>query len=368
VQKVPQRISLVAETERVLLEGIAQGRWQGSLPGERPLYRELQVSRWTLRAALRALHEKGYVRSRRGRPCEISGRARRRSDPERAARVGVIMPEPLFRQTPFASVWLNDLRGIAQKAGIEFDFYDLPRLYTANPATHLQEFVSRNPHDCWILFLSTPALQRWFGERDIPAIVAGSLHAEVRLPSQDNHFRAAGRHAVGAMIGLGHRRIAVLALQHDRKALPPGIGELERGAREAAAALRQGGCDLSFHRHSSQPEEICRMLDRVLDLPARPTALLVAHSATFLTVLSHFAQRGVVMPRDLSVVVIQDEAYFRHIVPELSHYEWNPEAFSHRMMRMVKRALEHTLSPDTAVRIVPRFVPGKTLRPPSGAL
>lgn len=365
VLKIPQRISLVAETERVLIDGIASGRWQGSLPGERPLFRELEVSRWTLRAALRALTEKGYVRLRRGRPGEICAKARRQSGPDRPSRVGVIMPEPLFRQTPFASEWLNDLRGIAQKIGIEFDFYDLPRLYNANPDKHLEEFVTQNPHDCWILFLSSAPMQRWFSDRGIPAIVAGSLHENVRLPSQDNHFRAVGRHAVGAMLALGHRRIAMLAVQLDRNKIAPGMAELERGAREAPKAGPHGECELSFHYHPNRTEDICRLLDRLVDRPQPPTALLVAHSATFLTGLSHLAQRRIVIPRDLSVVVVQDESYFRHIVPELTHYEWNPYAFTHRMLRLLKRALDRTLPSDTAVRIVPRFVPGRTLRGPS---
>ena len=58
-ESLPMRPSLVAETARVLREGISSGRWPERLPGERELSAALQVGRNTLRAALAELEREG---------------------------------------------------------------------------------------------------------------------------------------------------------------------------------------------------------------------------------------------------------------------------------------------------------------------
>lgn len=52
---IPHRFSLVAETVRVLRDGLSSGRWTGYFPGEHELCAELRVSRMTLRVAIEQL-------------------------------------------------------------------------------------------------------------------------------------------------------------------------------------------------------------------------------------------------------------------------------------------------------------------------
>lgn len=53
MNRLPQKVSLVAQTASVILEEIESGRWIGSLPGEHELCAQLHVSRRTVRAALK---------------------------------------------------------------------------------------------------------------------------------------------------------------------------------------------------------------------------------------------------------------------------------------------------------------------------
>ena len=64
---VPQRATLAAQVCDVLREAIRHGTWPDNLPGELELSRKLQVSRMTLRAALRMLTREGWVSSSQGR-------------------------------------------------------------------------------------------------------------------------------------------------------------------------------------------------------------------------------------------------------------------------------------------------------------
>lgn len=69
--QLPQRASLVSQTAAALRAGIATREWTVHLPGENELCERLQVSRVTLRAALRQLTREGLVRSRQGSRREI---------------------------------------------------------------------------------------------------------------------------------------------------------------------------------------------------------------------------------------------------------------------------------------------------------
>jgi len=364
--QIPQRVSLVAQTKTVLIQGIADGRWRHRLPGERSLCAELQVSRGTLRSALSILTAQKLVRSRHGQPCQIVSGGKIRASKGNPSRVACLTPEAPSRMPPFYLVWIDSLRARLQRLGIQLDLYHGARYYRRDGARKLRALVEQNPHSAWILTLSTSAMQQWFQARGLPAIVAGSLHPGISLPSVDNNFRAIGRHAGGLVFARGHRRVAFLASSLGYGGIGPGTVEIERGVREAFGATRERECELTAIYHEPNRDDICRALDRLLAAPAPPTAVIIAHSTSLLTSLTHLARKKVSIPEDLSLVVTHDEPFFAHIVPDLSHYEWSPEKFAAQYTRLVGLALEDMLQPDTCIRLMPRFVAGQTLRPPRG--
>jgi DNA-binding LacI/PurR family transcriptional regulator len=365
--EIPQRVSLVAQTKSVLVQGIADGRWRHRLPGERALCAELQISRGTLRSALGILTAQKLVRRRHGQPCQILPEGEGRSRKGKLARVACLTPDTPSRMPPFYLVWIDSLRARLQRLGIQLDLYHGARYYRRDGTRNLRALVEQNPHSAWILTLSTSAMQQWFQARGLPAIVAGSLHSGVSLPSVDNNFRAIGRHAGGMVFGRGHRQVAFLASSLGYGGIGPGTVEIERGVREAFGTTRERECELTAVYHEPNREDICRALDRLLGAPTPPTALIIAHSTSLLTALTHLARKNVAIPRDLSLVVTHDEPFFAHIVPDLSHYEWSPEKFAAQYARLVGLAMEDLLRPDTCIRLMPRFVAGDTLRPPAAA-
>ena len=82
-----------------------------------------------------------------------------------------------------------------------------------------------------------------------------------------------------------------------------------------------------------------------------------------LTTLTHLAQCGLAVPRDISVVVAEDEPYFRHIVPEVTTYASAPGAFAHRIGRFLKKATDGTLTGGMTAQIMPDFIPGASVIP-----
>jgi len=365
MQTMPQRVSLVAETEKVLREGMLHARWKLQLPGERRLCEELRVSRWTLRSALKGLAHQGFIRIHHGRSCSIIRRTRQGAPPRVGWRIGCISPDSLGMLTSFAGLWFSEMRTLIQKNGGVVDFYCAPRLSRPNCGRALDSLVKHSPHHCWILLLSTPSTQRWFYEHGAPAVVAGSLYDGIQLPSVDIDNHAVGRHAAGAFLARGHVRIGLLAFRPNKGSVAPGVIELERGAREACQAHGRSGSEILPIYYDNGAGNACRAIDRALAAAQPPTAFFCAKSASLLTAMTHLAQRRLVIPRDLSIIVAQDENYFPSIVPEPAHYRWNPTRFAASLYRMLRHAVDGTLRNDASVRLLPGFLPGKSLSAPA---
>src|SRR5690606_13022280 len=140
----------------------------------------------------------------------------------------------------------------------------------------LKKLAQRAPTAAWVLFRSTPEMQRWFASHGVPAVIAGSCAEGVSLPSVDLDYRAACRHAAAMLQREGHRRIALLLPD----AAHGGDTESEHGFREAFASPDAEALVL---RHRESAEQVVKRLDAALRLDAAPTAFLVARSIHTLT-------------------------------------------------------------------------------------
>ena len=361
MQEIPQRVSLVLQTEKILLRSIGRGTWKFTLPGERTLAQKLQVSRGTLRAALQRLERRNLIRVHQGRPYEIVRKARPPPGQPAISRVILLTPDRTWRLAPFVIVYMDDLRGRLQRLGVQLEFHHSPRFFSADCARALSKLVDQNPHCGWLLLLSTRAMQCWFRDRGVPTVITGSLYPDVNIPSIDIDFHAVGQHAGGMMFARGHRNIALLASTLERGVAAPGTLEIERGLRQAFAASRHADKELTVAYHEPDVDSVRSHLDRLLNLPRRPTVLLIGHATTLLTALSHLAQRRIVVPSDLSIIITHSEPFYRHFVPELTHYEWDAERFSSEVTRLFQHAFNGESIPEKKIRLVPHFVPGKTL-------
>src|SRR5262249_51447594 len=106
---VRPRLTIATQVVQMLRERLRRGEWEGSLPSEKSLSKQLQVSRETLRAALRQLQREGVVRIAHGRATRIIRSSRR--PPAKASAsaekrvIAMITPRP----ERSASAWYNCL-------------------------------------------------------------------------------------------------------------------------------------------------------------------------------------------------------------------------------------------------------------------
>lgn len=356
---LPQRQSLEKQTAALLREQLAGGAWRTWLPGERALCEMLQVSRYTLRAALRTLRREGLIRAEHGAGNRILV-SPTSSVPTRllASRdVGLLVCGPLDQLSLNHTLWIDQLRALLGERGCRLHLFHGHSYHHRSPGRALQRLVTQHPHGCWILLLSPESVQRWFQQHGVPCVVAGSTYRGVDLAFCDVDHRAICRHAAGFMLGRGHRKIAMLA-QKSRYA-----GDLESEAGFAEGVNQSPHADTSFviGYHESTAQNISHAVRRLMTLKPAPTALLVMNPFHYLTVLSCLARLGLRVPEDVSLLSRDGEPYFSFLLPAPAHYAANPRLFAKTLLAPVLQLLAGEHVTQRAISIMPAFVKGASL-------
>jgi LacI family transcriptional regulator len=359
--ELPQRVYLSAQCAATLRQGIASGTWKEFLPSERRLCSFLRVSRPTVRHALHLLAREGWIRIRQGRPNEILAR-RRRSAAPRQRLILIVTREPVALLSGPSYHGISEMRAHLAQHGFTTEFFVCPP--DGGEAAQLRrfrDFVRHNSVLCCVLLSIGPEFQRWCATHGVPALVLGSCHQSVQLPSLDIDHRAVGRHAAGMLLGKGHRRLALIGTD-----LRMG-GDLatEEGFREAIARHRAHHDTTLAVVRAGRTRDLPARLDHLFDLPAPPTALFVAKPQAVVIVLLHLLRRGLQVPRDVSLIARDPDNLFPNLVPPVSHYSSEIEVFGQRMTRLMLQLVGQGQIPPEPHLVLPRFYAGGTVRPVS---
>lgn len=322
---------------------------------------KLQISRNTLRLALRHLKRDKVIEARQGAGNRIVGGPKDKLSGNDLTTVGLLMPEPLERLRPFHTLWIDELRALLIERGCRLHLHYGPQYFRQKARVALQKLVRLNPHCCWILYLSSEPMQRWFQENEIPCLVAGSIFPGVNLPFRDLNHRAICRHAAGVLLGLGHSRVAILMNRSNRA----GDLESEAGFIDGIRHSANAGLESQVIRHDGTVASICHALRRLTEQNEPPTALLVVNPFHYLTVSSRLTQDGWCIPKDISLISRDEDPFLLSLVPEPARYVTSPHLFAKGLLRPVLELLQgHPLSEKNSM-IVPKFIKGESLAPPS---
>lgn len=355
MDELPKRISLVAQTAALLRHGIRDGVWTGVLPGELALCERLQVSRVTLRAALEQLQREGWCRAGQGQRRRILTPSRPRAGGVRADRVVLLSPLDLQQLPASTMFWVDALRDHLAAVGYRLEVVASHAAFSRHPARVLGTLVGESPAAAWVLYLSTVEQQRWFAGRHLPCVVSGTCHEGVGLASVDQDYAATCAHAVGLLAGRGRRQLAFLMPRSGQA----GNLESERGFLEAVARL--DGVEGRVVHHEGSVPHICQVLDRLLRLTPPVTGLLVAKPAHVTTTLTHLLRRGVLPPRDISLISRDDDPLLETLVPVVSRYHIGPAVFARRISRAVTDLVRSGVQRPRASQLMPVLIPGETL-------
>ncbi len=357
---IPHR-TVASQIAAQLRAEIAKGAWREWLPSERVLSRTVQASRNTVRTALEQLKAEGLVVPARGLGNRIVTTTPAAPANNQPSSVGVLIPEPVGRLRPLIALWIDELKDLLLEEGCRLRVHEGKQYYLSNPARALERLIGQQDHGAWVLTLSSEATQRWFAQRQIPCLVAGSTFAGVALPHFDLDYRAIGRHAAGSLLRLGHRRIALL----NREARRAGDVDSENGFLEAVQASRSRDATAEIAYHRDDVESVARALQKLFDRGRPPTGLVVSNSYAYLSAASLLAQRGLRVPRDVSLISRDDDPFLASMAPEPARYVVAPQAFAKKMIGPVLRLLSGEQSARPPAPLLPKFVAGGSTSAPA---
>ncbi len=350
--------SLAAQVAARIAQEIRAGTWVASLPSERALTETLQVSRKTVRKSIAQLQRDGLIRTGRrvGHRIIASVTPVGRSD----LTIGLLTPDSLDQLPSHTTLWIDELRTLLFERGIKLATFSSIRFFSRGSNQALARLVRQNPQTCWVLTHSSASMQRWFFEHQVPCIIAGSCPRDLRLPSVDLDYFAVCRHAVGAMLRLGHRRIAFFVNESQRG------GDLESEAGFADAVQRSDRSDVesSIARHDGTVDGAWRVLGRLFDSPRPPTALLIAKPDIYLTTVTFLADRGLRVGEQISLVSRDHDTFLSYLKPTPAGYVLSPKTYAKRLFAHVLAFIRNEPILHLNQRIEPKFVSGRSLAAP----
>ena len=331
---------------------LIRGTWTGAMPGEERLLAEFGVGQATVRAALRQLENEGLLAAQgQGRRRQI---VMSKKFPTPCLRVRILLYAPDDAKGHHYVDLLHRLleaghvAGFASKTLVELDM----------DSAKIARFVGRTPADAWVVLSGSREVLKWFVEQDLPAFALAGRRRGVRIASTGPDKLPALRAAIRRLVELGHRRIVMLAREVLRKPEP---GQFERVFLDELAAhgIEHGPYNLPDWTESA--EGLHGVLDKLLR-HTTPTALVIGEAYTFIAAQQHLAQRGVLAPRDVSLICDDPDPAFAWCRPSVAHINWDGSQWARRIVRWadnVARGKDDTRTSYTKAE----FVEGGTMGP-----
>lgn len=340
-------------------ELIRAGDFAGRLPSERELCRLVNVSRPILRRALHHLRDEGLLHIARGRVADIVRRVTPRQSASKEKRVILLYS----KAENFLSRWMlmvvaEILRQLAgQQMHLEMQM--APALGGQRMGGRLQKLVERRHADTWILAGASAAAQEWFQNCSLKAIIMGNPFPGIRLPFVNEDQEAATRHAANALLGMKHRNIAYLMRVRGREGAIEAMGN-EAGFRKACSSTPEACGHVICH--DGRTKIMREHLEILFTKHPGVTGLIVSHAEDVLTTMGWLLEKGIRIPRDVSLVSRQWTEFLGHVHPLPASYFTDPREHARKLCRFIFSSGQDFRAPQ---RIFPKFLKNETLAPPA---
>jgi DNA-binding LacI/PurR family transcriptional regulator len=228
-------------------------------------------------------------------------------------------------------------------------------------ARHLEAWRARQIDGVILDALGARAL------RDVPGMAQMNVvmvdEPSANFPGVASDALSAGRQMAEHLLGLGHRRVAILGPATDVH----GVRQRERGVVQA---LREAGIVLASNRLLRVPPTAAggeAGMRTLLASAERPTAVACLNDLIAVGALKAAARAGVAVPRELSIIGCDDLELARLVTPELTTIAVPARELGARAARLLVRRLAGQGTPASTRLLPVRLVVRGTTAAPDGA-
>ncbi|MCU0749196.1 MAG: substrate-binding domain-containing protein [Akkermansiaceae bacterium] len=315
-----RRESLETQVANHLKDRIRAGEIQGELEGEPALAAQLGVSRGVLRAALAMLSGEGWLEEGgQGRPRKVANRSQ--SPMEGSLRIGLLLELPLNEEVAFIQYLYLSIMQELERAG---HVYAVITCSTSPKSKRLdrkriRKKIDTTQVDAWIVGSVDRDMLEWLSERPEPVLALGGRCEGLSVACCYADLTAPMCETVDALVNAGHTRCVMIAANWRRKPKPgPTPAAFIRRMTE-----RAGDVSLSFHlpEWDDTPEGLERILESLFRVTP-PTAIITLDPSHCVAVLMFLGNRGLSVPRDVSVICTCPDPYLAFSSTKLSYFDW----------------------------------------------
>jgi DNA-binding LacI/PurR family transcriptional regulator/DNA-binding transcriptional regulator YhcF (GntR family) len=301
-------LSSVEQLAAHLRDEIRSGGLEGAMPGVARLVRELGVGTKTVVAAMEILKREGIV--------EASGMRRRNRivAADSGKRAGLRIRFLLYEESDAHDEHTLELQRRLETRGHQIAFAGQTLAELRFDVDRVARLVHKTEGDAWVIRAGPRPVLEWFASQPLPAFAMFGRQTNLPMASLATLKSPAVAEALRRLVDLGHRRIVMLVREERRKPTP---GLFERRFLEELERL---GIEVGPYNLPDW-EDDRRSFHRCLDSLFRhtpPTALLPSEAALFFATQQYLLGRGWVVPRDVSLVALDDHPAFAWFVPEVS--------------------------------------------------
>lgn len=283
---------------------IQEGRWQGQLPGVRPLAEEFSVSKDTVRAALALLQKENLLAAGgAGRFREILGTGHPSPATGRVLRVALLLRLPLEQLSALSQGHMLALLHEVRMAG--HHAFVAPR-YLKHPGKYgrlLEKLVAETQADAWVAYSASHEVLAWFAEHQIPIFALGGHPMALDIPWACSDLTRAMQDTVARLVNLGHRRIVLITSE---KWLKP---KTNAAALAFSECLRAHGLNVTDYNLPDWPKtrDGLEGLLHSLFQTTPPTALLILDPSWTVATLGWLLKKNISVPQQVSVISLMPD-------------------------------------------------------------
>ena len=238
----------------------------------------------------------------------------------------VILPDE--NQTNKVS-YMIDLRHMLEEAGHTVSYAPKSLLDLGMDLERVRRLVEASEANAWLVVAAPRHVLEWFAEQALPAFALFGRRVGVGIAGGGPDHAPSVRAVVRRLVALGHRRIVMLDRWSARGSIQ---GRTTRAALEEMEnhGLQTGAYNVPVW--NANPEGLRHILDELFRLTP-PTALIIDEAFIFHAAKEHLAQRGILAPRDVSLICIDGDPTFEWCKPSVAHIRWNTEPLVNRILR-----------------------------------
>tara|TARA_R100000027_G_scaffold37442_1_gene27545 strand:+ start:27545 stop:28675 length:1131 start_codon:yes stop_codon:yes gene_type:complete len=338
-----------------------------TLPSERELCLEFNLSRQTVRNAIALLSEKGILDSRAGTGHFVrdsqSGNNNGRTQSNRNTRqIGVICPPKIYLEEPTKWSTMIALKGYLSQFGYSVALSVSNKDQKAGFFPCYQNWLDDGDIQGYIAISTPPALQKRLFDSGYPSLSLGYVWDDIDLPSIALDFQSVYREVLAHVHSLGHESILV-TLQNGDSAFTRNV---LLGIQDGAIESGIGSNHLKVCRHSDTAYDLVGGIRTALRSSQAPTSLILQDDEHLPAVMRFLEMEGVQVPSDLHITIVQitNPVGFNYS-DQIAFFDFNFARFGQMGAQRILDLIAKKKPPALHQRVVPGKITDPTCDTPS---